>query len=379
MLLLPAPLASNCMVKSNLPLVSVTFLYQHQKKNNQKIDPHAMASNDHRPTDRYQPSMNRPREQAGHHRQNRPNSHDQPKHSRPMHPYDGPFRAEHLPVTAPLGPPTSPPYEHTHSNPRSRSSYPPSGTHRPYPEAHRQTAGHSDRRYTHVGAETRSGIPFEYLSRPGGSSFPAQSGTAPLSGASREKDIAEEACEWPGNYSRFQPPTTPPLTSRRNSIPVPTDVPENERELPCNRPQVALTEAINDVESKAETDDQRRRRRQRKRHHRENYRERFVGLYSINGPLCEDVRVPEIVPVIMNFQDEKGAKVARLDITLPVGGIKEGRCLDIVALYKGYTGGDIELFAEWGERVESKRGDGGRTEESWKWDRAPGSRYYERR
>jgi hypothetical protein len=317
-----------------------------------------MAFDDRRPTsDRYPPPMDPSREQASH-------SHepDRSSSAQDMRPY----RGRDIPHTAPLGPPASPRYEDTHSN--SRPSDP---RHRPYPEAHRQPAGHS--------GHTRSGIPFKYLSRPGGSSFPAQSGTAPLSGASREKDIAEEACEWPGNYSRFQPPTTPPLTSRRNSIPVPTDVPENERELPCNRPQVALTEAINDVESKAETDDQRRRRRQRKRHHRENYRERFVGLYSINGPLCEDVRVPEIVPVIMNFQDEKGAKVARLDITLPVGGIKEGRCLDIVALYKGYTGGDIELFAEWGERVESKRGDGGRTEESWKWDRAPGSRYYERR
>jgi hypothetical protein len=101
-----------------------------------------------------------------------------------------------------------------------------------------------------------------------------------------------------------------------------------------------------------------------------------VGLYSINGPLCEDVRVPEIVPVIMNFQDEEGAKVATLNIKLPEGGIKEGRCLDIVALYKGYTGGDIELFAEWGERVESKWRDGETTEESWQWTRAPGILFY---
>jgi hypothetical protein len=283
--------------------------------------------------------MSPSREQASH-------SHDQPDHLRP-------YRDGDIPPTAPLGPPASPRYEDTHSN--SRPSDP---RHRPYPEAYRQPAGHSGR--------TRSGIPFVYLPRPGGSSFPAQSGTAhaPLSGASREfclpKDSAEEARERPGNYSRFQPPTTPPLTSRQTSILsyIPTDVPESERQLPCNRLQVALIKAINDVESGAETDYQRHRRCQRERDHRENYRERFVGLYSINGPLWEDFRVAETLAVKMNFPD--GRKVAKLDITLPGGGIKEGHCLDIVALYKDYTRGDIELFKEWGQRVGSKRRDGGR-------------------
>jgi hypothetical protein len=73
-----------------------------------------------------------------------------------------------------------------------------------------------------------------------------------------------------------------------------------------------------------------------------------VGLYSINGPLWEDFRVAETLAVEMNFPD--GRKVAKLDITLPGGGIKEGHCLDIVALYKDYTRGDIELFKEWGWR-----------------------------